>query len=157
MVARTVLAAEKVSTIDEQATRPPVVGQVKIGGYDTALMAKIALMVDKVCCAFASVVDWQYRPVSVTSSHRKGSDHGVMGFVVTENHEALRAGGYIKINAVPTANLLRVRAGCYDTYFNPVTVCERNVALSGLNQQKLESLLNETYEKLTTYYIRRVS
>jgi hypothetical protein len=108
-------------------------------------MAKIALMVDKVCCDFASVVDWQYRPVSGTSSHCKGSDHGVMGFVVTENHEALRAGGYIKINAVPTANLLRVRAGCYDTYFNPVTVCERNVALSGLNQQKLESLLNETH------------
>ena len=157
MVARTVLAAEKASVIDDHAAGPPAVGQAGLGGHDTDMMAKIASMVDRVCCNFASEVDWQYCPLSGTSYGCKSGDYGVMGFLVTENDEALRAGGYIKINAVPTANLLRLRAGCYDTYFNPVTVCERNMALSGLNQQKLESLLNETHEKLTSYNMRPVS
>lgn len=136
MVGRTMAVAEK--------ARLPAADRVQLGGYDAASMAKINSMVDKVCCDFAADVDWHYHPDATS-------------FVLGENPKGLHAGGYIKISAVPAANLLRLRAGCYDMYFQPMTVCERNVALSGLNQRKLGGLLNETHEKLTTYYLKRVS
>jgi hypothetical protein len=77
--------------------------------------------------------------------------------MLTENDLALRAGGYVRVDARPLADLLKVTAGCYDPYFNPVVVCEKSVALSETDYRKLRGLLDETHDKLTTYCIRRAT
>lgn len=128
-----------------------------LGSHDAALMRGIVVMMDRTCRHFASDIDWQYDFVPSTYSHRRESESGLRCFMVTENDLALRVGGYVRVDALPLADVLKVTAGCYDPYFNPVVVCEKSMALSELDYRKLRELLDETHDKVTTYYVRRAT
>jgi hypothetical protein len=153
MAGRTVLTADRVGGADGTAGISSG-GRARVEGCDMAAMRGIAAMVDRACRHFAGDTDWQYEPAARITSDRWQRESGLCCFVVTENNRALRAGGYVRVDTLPQARLLKVTAGCYDPYFNPVVVCEKSMALSELDHWKLEELLDEMYDKLTTYYVR---
>ncbi len=128
-----------------------------LGSRDVALMRGIVAMMDRTCRHFASDIDWQCDFVPSMSSHRWESEAGLGSFMVTENDLALRVGGYIRVDALPPADVVKVTAGCYDPYFNPVVVCEKSMALSEVDYRKLRELLDETHDKVTAYYVRRAT
>ncbi len=156
MAGRTVLTADRVGRADGMAGISSE-GRAGVEGYGMALMLGIAAMVDRTCRHFAGDIDWQYDPVSWTASDRREGESGLRCFMVTENDRALRVGGYVRVDSLPLADLLKVTAGCYDAYFNPVVVCEKSTILSELDHRKLQELLEETHDKLTTYYVRRAT
>jgi hypothetical protein len=153
MAGRTVLTADRVGGADVTAGISSE-GRARVEGCDMAAMRGIAAVVDRACRHFARDIDWQYEPAARTTSDRWERESGLCCFVVTENDRALRAGGYARVDTLAPANLLRVTAGCYDPYFNPVVVCEKSMALSELDHRNLEELLDEMYDKLTVYYVR---
>jgi hypothetical protein len=153
MTGRTVLATDRLRAAQDMME---VSSGAKAGAesHNAAFMRRIAAVVDRACRDFADHADWQYGPGSRACYAGRQSGYGVGPFMVTENDRALRVGGYVSVDAMPPANVLKVTAGCYDAYFNPVIVCQKDVALDELNQRKLLGLLDEAHDRLTTYYVR---
>ena len=125
-------------------------GRAKAGEQPRALVPQIAAMVEKVCCDFASTMDWQYSSTSRTFSSRQ--DGAVICFTVTDNEDGLHSGSYIRLSVLPAEDRLEVKGGCQEAYYQPVTVCEKNLPLNGLTQQKLGEALMETHVRLVRYH-----
>jgi hypothetical protein len=156
MAGRTVLMVDRVGGAEKTA-RVSSGSRAGSESRDVPLMRGMAAMVDRTCHRFAGDVDWQYTPIPWAVSEGWEGEPDLRCCVMTENDLALRAGGYVRVDTRPLTDLLKVTAGCYDPYFNPVVVCEKSMALSELDYRKLRELLDETHDKLTTYRIRRAT
>lgn len=153
MVEQTVSAVEMGCGLEKFAKA----GRAKAGEQPRALVAQIAAMVEKVCCDFASTMDWQYRSTSRTFSSRQDGNGAVIRFAVTENEDGLHSGSYIRLSVLPAEDRLEVEGGCHDAYYQPVTVCEKHLPLNGLTQQKLGDAFMETYVRLARYHRTHVA
>ena len=148
MVGQTVPAAEMGCGLEKFAKA----GRAKAGEQPRVLVAQIAAMVEKVCCDFASTMDWQYHSTSRTFSSRQDGNGAVIRFAVTENEDGLHSGSYIRLSVLPAEDRLEVKGGCYDAYYQPVTVCEKHLPLNGLTHQKLGDAFMETYVRLVRHH-----
>ena len=111
-------------------------------------LVRMAPVIDRVSREFAGAVDWLSGPcVSVDGCTR---------LLITENDVGLHEGRYIRLSAMPVGNTLRVTGGYYDNFFRPVTVCEKSLPLSRLDERTLGEVFKETHEKLTKYRRMRV-
>ena len=153
MVGQTVSAVEMGCGLEKFAKA----GRAKTGEQPRALVTRIAAMVEKVCCDFASTMDWQYRSTSRTFSSRQDGNGAVIRFAVTENEDGLHSGSYIRLSVLPAEDRLEVKGGCHDAYYQPVAVCEKHLPLSGLTQQKLGDAFMETYVRLARYHRTHVA
>jgi hypothetical protein len=153
MVGQTVSAVEMGCGLEKFAKA----GRAKAGEQPRALVSQIAAMVEKVCCDFASTMDWQYRSTSRTFSSRQDGNGAVICFAVTENEDGLHSGSYIRLSVLPAEDRLEVKGGCHDAYYQPVTVCEKHLPLNGLTQQKLGDAFMETYVRLVRYHRTHVA
>lgn len=109
----------------------------------------IVPVIDKVAHDFAGAVDWLPGCCSNVD--------GRLRLSITENEVGLHEGGYIKLSAEPLENTVRITGGCYDSYFRPVTVCEKSLPFNGLKERALGEVLMETHDKLSKYYRTHVS
>ena len=153
MVRQTVSAVEMGCGLEKFAKA----GRAKAGEQPRALVSQIAAMVEKVCCDFASTMDWQYHSASSTFSSRQDDNGAVIRFAVTENEDGLHSGSFIRISVLPAEDRLEVKGGCHDAYYQPVTVCEKHLPLNGLTQQKLGDAFMETYVRLVRYHRTHVA
>lgn len=156
MAGRTVLTVDRVGGAEKRA-RVSSGSRAGAEGRDLPLMRAMAAMVDRTCRRFAGDVDWQYAPVSWAASERWEGESDLRCCMVTENDLALRAGGYVRVDTRPLTDQVKVTAGCYDPYFNPVVVCEKSMVLGELDYRKLRELLDEMHDKLTTFCVRRAT
>ena len=125
------------------------VGKRTETGNETLSPARIAPVIERVSRQFAGAVDWlPGRCVCVDGCTR---------LLITENDPGLHQGRYIRLSAVPVGNTLRVTGGYYDNFFRPVTVCEKSLPLSRLDERMLAGIFMETREKLTRYRRMRAS
>jgi hypothetical protein len=116
---------------------------------DALSMGRIAPVIEGVGRDFAGAVDWLPGRCSYVD--------GCLRLSITENDTGLHEGGYIRLSAAPLENTLRVTGGCYDSYFRPVTVCEKSLPLGRVNERALGEVLMETHDKLIRYYRTHVS
>jgi len=112
-------------------------------------LAGIAPLIDKVAQDFAGTVDW----MSGCCSHVDGG----LRLSITENEPGLHEGGYVSLTAEPFGNSVRITGGCYDSFYRPVTVCEKSIPLNSLKERALGEVLMETHDKLTRYYRTHIS
>ncbi|MBM4445511.1 MAG: hypothetical protein FJ020_09485 [Chloroflexi bacterium] len=156
MAGRTVLMVDRVGGA-EGASGIRSAGRAGTESRDLPLMMGMAAMVDRTCRRFAGDIDWQYAPVSWATSERWEGEPDLRCCMLTENDLALRAGGYVRVDTHPLTDQIKVSAGCYDPYFNPVVVSEKSMVLSELDCRTLRELLDEMHDKLTSYCVRRAT
>ncbi len=102
-----------------------------------------------VCCSFADAVDWRFCPESRT---RSMDGDGVTSMRLTENEAALHVGSFIGLTVMPVKDTLELKGGCFNMYYQPATVYEEFLPLTGLSAERLERTLTEMHLKLEKYY-----
>lgn len=108
---------------------------------------RIGPVIESVSREFACAVDWL--------SGRCACVEGCTRLLITENDVGLHQGRYIRLTAAPVGNTLRVTGGYYDDFFQPVTVCEKSLPLTRLNERTLGDVFMETHDKLTRVSARK--
>jgi hypothetical protein len=102
-----------------------------------------------VCCSFADGVDWRFCPESRT---RSMDGDGVTSMRLTENEPALHVGSFIGLTVMPVKDTLELKGGCFNMYYQPATVYEECLPLTGLSAERLERTLTDMHHRLEKYY-----
>jgi len=100
------------------------------------------------CHNFAEAVDWQFIPPSTSRAAGDGS----MIMRLTENEAALRVGSFIGLRMMPAKDTLELKGGCFNMFYQPATVYEEFLTLSGLSPVQLEKTLLDMQLRLEKYY-----
>ncbi len=100
------------------------------------------------CQGFAEGVDWQFSLPSMSGSAGDGS----MSMKLTENEAALRVGSFIGLRMMPSKDTLELKGGCFNMFYQPATVYEEFLTLSGLSPLQLQKTLLDMQHRLEKYY-----
>lgn len=132
-----------------ESTRRSSTGRVAkrrmIPGSESVETSKIF----ETCCSFAEAIDWRFCTPSATE---RMASNGALNIMLSENETALHVGSFIGLTVMPTRDTVELRGGCFNMYYQPATVYEEFLPLSGLSRGRLERTLTDMQHRLEKYY-----
>jgi len=118
------------------------------GGIARAMSGDVDRSIRGACHCFAHAVDWQQGSHVVSHDGDSGFEELGTGYRLSEDHEGLHSGRYISVSVLRAANVLAIRGGHYDRYWQPKTVYKESVPLREVTAQGLGRLLMEMHDRL---------